>query len=1203
MTWRLIKLLGFLLVWHGFSPLLAQNCDCKTTGNCPVMIQDYGTYRGTLNVTVNGPNDLGLCPLTKVCFSISHTWIGDLSVSLTSPNGTNYLIMADANNNFGGCGNNSDNVEVCIVLGKHRPLMNNQEYGCNSAPCESGTCCITGDWTVPCGGVTDSVAFAKQAPNCDLNDFNQPGAPANGIWTLTVNDMCVEDFGSLNNFSLYFGCGTVICSVCKSDGGSIPVTSVSACQGDSKLNLSLPPQYPSGKPAPNPAEYDYSYVIVKADTIVSILPKADLTTLSPGTYRVYGFSHAKAAASQLSSLKGWKLDSARMNLQSTVALFCGSFSKNFAPVNISAASQITFIDTTVCEGTCVMVGGVNFCDSGKLTLTSSSGCDSIVMVNISKTPSILRKVSMAVCTDSCVVIAGKSYCLPGPHTIILKTSNGCDSIITLELTERKVLAAISPVSPPALSCINTSVELNASGSTPANVSYLWSGPGGFLQTTQKISATTPGRYNLLVKDASAGLTCSSSAFVDISGDVSRPNIFISNSNPEICFGDSLSFGTLGIEDLNKTSPVFSIHSGTPATSANEITGARIAPDKTTIYYVLATGTLCSDEKSFIVKVNQPPSADFSVQSATCQDSTASVIYTGNAGITAAYNWNFDGGSAQPSSGKGPYKVLWSGTPGTKTVSLEVSEKGCLSQKVSYQIAVQPSVPVPTIQCTQKQDAVEFTWLPTDSVSYKVVVISGPSGILTGPNKYVVSGLLPSTPVVIEMTATGKGMCPPVIVQSTCSSLDCSGLVVNLNEPGVLCLNSISGKTTLKSEVIGNSGSGKGAWSGPGITDSLKGIFETAFSGPGKHNIVYTYTDGNCSVRKNLAVQVALPPVADAGKPAVLSCWEDEKFAVLGGNSSTGFQYKYLWQKAGGTFPGDSTVLNPKVYLPGLYTLTITDTLTGCTANSSVDISATQEKPQASISMKEISCIGMSNGLINVDAVKGGISPYLFSINDSPFSTSPKFDGLGPGKYTIEVMDFAGCKSSSTIILEEGKQLRVEILTPFGKRHEIKLGDSLLLELLVNIPQELLNRIRWEPASLTSCDSCLSTFVYPKETTNFKITAQSGDCRDDDVVTVYVDKNYLLYAPTAFSPNGNGINDRFTLFGGPQVQLIQRFAIFDRWGEMVFHKENILPNDTQNGWDGKWKGQKLPPGVFNWFAVVDFIDGRQEVFDGTVTLVK
>ncbi|RMH18528.1 MAG: hypothetical protein D6698_06940, partial [Gammaproteobacteria bacterium] len=233
------------------------------------------------------------------------------------------MVMADVNNNFGGCGNQNDNVDVCIVPGTGNPLTNNTEYMCNTGPCQSGTCCLTGIWTMPCGGVTDPVTGAQQAPNCDLNDFNIPGQPANGTWTLTINDICSNDVGTLDNFTLTFACGTLVCTVCEADGGSLDAPMVMGCVGDPDLNLSLPPNYAPPAIPPNPGEYAYAYAITQNNIIVAVNPSADLTTQPPGTYQVCGLSYLISQVGLLPSLIGMDYPTAKALLESTTAPFCG----------------------------------------------------------------------------------------------------------------------------------------------------------------------------------------------------------------------------------------------------------------------------------------------------------------------------------------------------------------------------------------------------------------------------------------------------------------------------------------------------------------------------------------------------------------------------------------------------------------------------------------------------------------------------------------------------------------------------------------------------------------------------------------------------------------------------------------------------------------------------------------------------------------
>lgn len=1203
MTCKWIKLLGLLLFWPGFSCLLAQNCDCKTTGNCPVWLQDYGTFKGILDVVVNGPNDLGKCPLTKVCFTISHTWIGDLSVALTSPDGTNYLLMADADNTFGGCGNNSDNVEVCIELGTHRPLMNNKEYECNSGPCSAGTCCIVGNWTVPCGGVTDSVSFAKQAPNCDLNDFNKPGSPANGTWTLTVNDMCVEDFGSLDNFSLYFGCGTVVCNVCEANGGSLDSTAIIACSGDFSLNLNVSPIYKNSSLKPDTAHYDYLYAVTSNGKILDFLSKPDLNNMPAGNYRIYGISLLKQATTVVSSLKGNPIDTIRALLSSKSAPFCGDISSNYIPISILPLPALSIIDTALCEGTCLVIGGTKICDSGQIKLKSSQGCDSIIQVKINRLRPVRDTLIVSICKDSCTVVAGKNYCLPGPYTIILRAANGCDSIVYLVLREVKTNSIITPSNPPLLTCKNPAIVLSGASSTPANALFSWMGPDGFSAATQEIQVTTPGEYKLIVRDPESGFTCGSKASVEVKADLSKPELSIVSDSVEICYGSSFDLATLNIKDLNSTNPVISFHSDTPANSANKLLTTQIQPFTTTRYFVLATGTYCQDEKSILMKVHPEIVSDFKVENAVCQDSATFVVFTGIAGNTANFNWNFDGADVSPGTGRGPHRLTWHEQPGKKKISLTISENGCLSSSISKEVEVYPRPKIPVVSCKPAQDSVLFTWQSDIGMTYKVNVLLGPSGYFLSESSYSIPGLKPDTKVVMELETNHNAYCAPLLTTASCASLDCSGLNVELNQPEVICFDIAAEPLRIQSKVSGNSNSGKGIWKGTGIIDSISGFFDIKAAGPGVHHVQYIYTDKVCVVQKSLAIKIAKPPIADAGTPKSIGCLDDESVFVLGGKSATGFQYTYLWQSGKGKFPGDSTQATPKVGKPGVYTLMLTDTLTGCTASSTTTITDNRSWPIPLLDLKPVSCLGQEDGSIEIRAVSGGLKPFLYSLNNAPFSSNAAFRELKPGYYKVAILDAAGCEGDTLVEIPEGNVLKAEILTHMNQSRELILGDSVMLEAFSSFPTANLDKITWEPKNLVSCDSCPVTFARPVETTTFRLTLQKSGCRDDDSKIIVVNKNYVLYAPTAFSPNKDGVNESFTLFTGIQVASIRNFSIYNRWGELVFHKNDLPLNSQKDGWNGSFKGQNPLPGTYSWGAEIEFVDGRRQPVTGTFSLVK
>ena len=99
------------------------------------------------------------------------------------------------------------------------------------------------------------------------------------------------------------------------------------------------------------------------------------------------------------------------------------------------------------------------------------------------------------------------------------------------------------------------------------------------------------------------------------------------------------------------------------------------------------------------------------------------------------------------------------------------------------------------------------------------------------------------------------------------------------------------------------------------------------------------------------------------------------------------------------------------------------------------------------------------------------------------------------------------------------------------------------------------------------------------------------------------KVYDVYAPNVFSPNSDGINDSFFLFGGPEVQAISNFRIFSRWGDLMYEQPSMIANDDQLGWDGTFNGADLTSGVYVWVADITFIDGVSLVYSGDVTILK
>ncbi|MBS1774625.1 MAG: gliding motility-associated C-terminal domain-containing protein, partial [Bacteroidetes bacterium] len=89
----------------------------------------------------------------------------------------------------------------------------------------------------------------------------------------------------------------------------------------------------------------------------------------------------------------------------------------------------------------------------------------------------------------------------------------------------------------------------------------------------------------------------------------------------------------------------------------------------------------------------------------------------------------------------------------------------------------------------------------------------------------------------------------------------------------------------------------------------------------------------------------------------------------------------------------------------------------------------------------------------------------------------------------------------------------------------------------------------------------------------------------------------IYFPTAFTPNNDLLNDGFGPWGGLSMLSNYRLSIFGRWGELVF-----TSTDPYKKWDGKYKGSRLPMGVYTWISSFR-LRGADNFRKGTITILK
>ncbi|HFA51426.1 MAG TPA: T9SS type B sorting domain-containing protein [Bacteroidetes bacterium] len=258
---------------------------------------------------------------------------------------------------------------------------------------------------------------------------------------------------------------------------------------------------------------------------------------------------------------------------------------------------------------------------------------------------------------------------------------------------------------------------------------------------------------------------------------------------------------------------------------------------------------------------------------------------------------------------------------------------------------------------------------------------------------------------------------------------------------------------------------------------------------------------------------------------------------------------------------------------------------------------------ANISTVPPTCFGDADASIAIESLTGGTGPYQVSVNSFPvgsFDDFPAIIGTDflAGAYDILIEDAAGLTYTDEVEIMDAP----EIFLDLGNDEEIQLGDDLIISPQTNI---VVNSLVWSPPAYIISDSTeLQITVAPTEEITYTLTVfDDKDCSASDDITINIFKKNEVFVPNAFSPNGDGLNDRLIVFGGKSVKNIKSFMIFERWGAVVFEGFNLQPNNTELGWDGTAKGKPLDPAVFVWFAEVEMVDGSVAFYEGDVVLIK
>ncbi len=208
------------------------------------------------------------------------------------------------------------------------------------------------------------------------------------------------------------------------------------------------------------------------------------------------------------------------------------------------------------------------------------------------------------------------------------------------------------------------------------------------------------------------------------------------------------------------------------------------------------------------------------------------------------------------------------------------------------------------------------------------------------------------------------------------------------------------------------------------------------------------------------------------------------------------------------------------------------------------------------------------------------------------------DISAPGRYELTV--FSGCQENYVSFLID-RAPGIDVRSQLDQT--IRLGKSTELQPTLYSETDSLGIFWSDPQDTTlSCRRCATPVAFPLRDITYQLTASNEYCSDSININISVDNSRLIYQPNVFSPNSDGINDYFMLHTADHTEVLE-WNIIDRWGNTVYRSTGYRLDQESLRWDGTYRSQLAPEGVYIWTARLRFLDGLVETWSGDVTLLR
>ncbi len=350
-------------------------------------------------------------------------------------------------------------------------------------------------------------------------------------------------------------------------------------------------------------------------------------------------------------------------------------------------------------------------------------------------------------------------------------------------------------------------------------------------------------------------------------------------------------------------------------------------------------------------------------------------------------------------------------------------------------------------------------------------------------------------------------------------------------------------------------------------------------------IIEAYNNLQCTNYDTIIIRARELPVADAGEDQLVC----EGYDIVIGPESPNENYNYLWSP--NEHIDDIHLANPTVnpVVDSKYYVEVTDQF-GCSDHDSVFV---QINPQGvfDIGSDTSICPGGTVVLGGDPTAEGSILPYAYKW--SPTESLSGFTTANPVAFPEETTTY-------TLIIYTGEcpvdtleaAVTVHPLPEISIMNDTLAGYQEDIQLWANGGVEY----EWNPKEFLDNPYIQNPVANLDQTTNFTVqVTNTYGCSDTAGVKIMV-KNEL-FIPDLFTPNNDGKNDYFKVYGFGIKEL--HLTVYNQQGIIVFESSR-LDEILNTGWNGEMNGNPVKEGKYFWKMNGTFYNGQKVLFNGKNT---